>query len=38
VFADRAAFYGVLAEIEALGLKLIEVCRPPPRPPEERSS
>jgi hypothetical protein len=29
--ADRAALYGVLAEIEALGLELIEVRRLPPR-------
>ena len=28
--ADRAALYGVLAEIEALGLELLEVCRLPP--------
>jgi hypothetical protein len=28
--ADRAALYGVLAEIEALGLELIEVSRLPP--------
>ena len=31
VFADQAALYGVLAEIEALGLELIEVRRLPPR-------
>jgi len=28
--ADRAALYGVLAEIEALGLELLEVRRLPP--------
>jgi hypothetical protein len=28
--ADRAALYGVLAEIEALGLDLLEVRRLPP--------
>ena len=27
---DRAALYGVLAQIEALGLELLEVRRPPP--------
>ena len=27
MLADQAALYGVLAEIEALGLELIEVCR-----------
>jgi hypothetical protein len=31
--ADQAALYGVLAEIEALGLELIEVRRLPPRRP-----
>ena len=31
VLADQAALYGVLAEAEALGLKLIEVRRLPPR-------
>jgi hypothetical protein len=36
--ADQAALYGVLAEIEALGLELIEVRRLPPRPPKKRSS
>ena len=36
--ADQAALYGVLAEIEALGLELIEVRRLPPYRPEERSS
>jgi hypothetical protein len=30
VFADQAALYGVLAQIEALGLELIEVRRLPP--------
>lgn len=29
VFADRAALYGVLAQIEGLGLELIEVRRLP---------
>jgi hypothetical protein len=38
VLADQAALYGVLAEIEALGLELIEVRRLPPHRPEERSS
>jgi hypothetical protein len=38
VFADQAALYGVLAEIEALGLELIEVRRLPSRPPTKRSS
>jgi hypothetical protein len=38
LFADQAALYGVLAEIEALGLELIEVRRLPPRPPKKRSS
>ena len=28
---DRAALYGVIAEIEALGLELLEVRRLPPR-------
>jgi hypothetical protein len=36
VFADQAALYGVLAEIEALGLELIEVRRLPPYWPKER--
>jgi hypothetical protein len=27
---DRAALYGTLAQIEALGLELLEVCRLPP--------
>ena len=31
VLADQAALYGVLAEIEALGLELIEVRRLAPR-------
>jgi hypothetical protein len=31
MLADQAALYGVLAEIEALGLELIEVRRLPPR-------
>ena len=38
VLADQAALYGVLAEIEALGFELIEVCRLPPHRPKERSS
>jgi hypothetical protein len=38
LFADQAALYGVLAEIEALGLELIEVRRLPSRPPKKRSS
>jgi hypothetical protein len=29
VFADQAALYGVLAQLEALGLELIEVRRLP---------
>ena len=29
LFADQAALYGVLAQIEALGLELVEVCRLP---------
>jgi hypothetical protein len=37
LFADQAALYGVLAEIEALSLELIEVRRLPPRPPKKRS-
>ena len=36
--ADQAALYGVLAEIEALGLELIEVRRLPPLPSMKRSS
>jgi hypothetical protein len=31
VVPDRAALHGVLAEIEALGLELLEVRRLPPR-------
>jgi hypothetical protein len=38
VLADQAALYGVLAEVEALGLELIEVRRLPPREPREPSS
>ena len=38
LFADQAALYGVLAEIEALGLELIEVRRLAPRRPNERST
>jgi hypothetical protein len=37
-FADQAALYGVLAEIEALGLELIEVrhqSRPSPDQPPQ---
>jgi hypothetical protein len=30
--ADQAALYGVLAQLEALGLELIEVRRVPPWP------
>jgi hypothetical protein len=30
VFADQAALYGVLAQLEALGLELVEVRRLPP--------
>jgi hypothetical protein len=29
VLADQAALHGVLADIEALGLELLEVRRPP---------
>jgi hypothetical protein len=29
--SDQAELYGVLAEIEALGLELLEVRRVPPR-------
>ena len=36
VFTDQAALYGVLVEIEALGLELIEVRRLPPHWPKER--
>jgi hypothetical protein len=38
VFVDQAALYGALAEIEALGLELIEIRRLPPGPPKARSS
>jgi hypothetical protein len=38
VLADRAALYGVLAEVEALGLELVEVRRIPPDEPREPSS
>jgi hypothetical protein len=38
LFADQAALYGVLAELEALGLELIEVRHLPPRRPKERPS
>jgi hypothetical protein len=38
LLADQAAVYGVLAEAEALGLELIEICRLPPEEPRERSS
>jgi hypothetical protein len=39
VLYDQAALYGVLAEVEALGLELIEVRRlPPPDEPRETSS
>jgi hypothetical protein len=37
VLADQAALYGVLAEIEALGLELIEVRRLAPHRPNEPS-
>jgi hypothetical protein len=30
VLSDQAALHGVLAEIEALGLELLAVCRLPP--------
>jgi hypothetical protein len=33
---DTAAFYGVLAEIEALGLDLLEVRKLSPRDPREK--
>jgi hypothetical protein len=36
--ADQAALYGVLAEVEALGLELIEVRRLRPDEPREPSS
>jgi hypothetical protein len=35
VLVDQAALYGVLAEVEALGLELIEVRRLPPDEPGE---
>jgi hypothetical protein len=35
---DQAALYGVLAEVEALGLELVEVRRLPPREPRSPSS
>jgi hypothetical protein len=38
LFADQAALYGVLAEIEALGLELIEVRRVPAHWPKEQPS
>jgi hypothetical protein len=38
VLVDQAALFGVLAEIEVLGLELIEIRRLPPGPPKERSS
>jgi hypothetical protein len=38
LFADQAVLHGVLAEIEALGLELIEVRRLPSHWPKERSS
>jgi hypothetical protein len=38
VLADQAALYGVLAEVEALGLELIEVHRLPVGEPPEPSS
>jgi hypothetical protein len=38
VLADQAALYGVLAELEALGLELIEFRRLSPHRPNERSS
>jgi hypothetical protein len=38
LLADQAALYGVLAEIEALGLELIEVRRLPPERANERAS
>ena len=36
--ADQAALYGVLAEVEALGLELVEVRRLRPDEPREPSS
>ena len=36
LLADRSALFGILAEIEALGLELVEIRRLVPRPePEE---
>ena len=34
VFADQAALYGVLSQLEALSLELIEVRRLPPAQPQ----
>jgi hypothetical protein len=36
--ADQAALHGVLAQIEALGLELLEVRRIPPEERQERRS
>jgi hypothetical protein len=38
MLADQVAVYGVLAEVEALGLELIEVRRLPSDQPRETSS
>jgi hypothetical protein len=40
VLPDRSALFGVLAEVEALGLELIELSRLVPRPesPESREA
>jgi hypothetical protein len=38
VLADQAALFGVLAEVEALGLELVEVRRLPPDEPREPPS
>jgi hypothetical protein len=38
VLADQAALYGLLAEVEALGLEFIEVRRPPLDDPREPST
>ena len=35
---DQAALYGVLAEVEALGLELIELRRLPPQEPQDPPS
>jgi hypothetical protein len=35
---DQAALYGVLAEVEALGLELIELRRLPPQEPQDAPS